>query len=82
MSFKIGDKVKRTDYNIESSVLNVGDEGIVREIIIERDYSPPIYIYMVEFYKTKNKNYQGSRYGMLEEKIELINKKKGNLGGF
>lgn len=81
MSFKIGDIVRRTDYNIEASYLSKGDEGIIIRI---RDNSL-IYNcteYEVEFYNMKKHKNEKRIFGMIKEKLELVNKKKGNLGGF
>ena len=81
MSFKVGDIVRRTDYNIEASYLSKGDEGIIIRI---RDNSL-IYNcteYEVEFYNMKKHKNEKRIFGMIKEKLELVNKKKGNLGGF
>ena len=81
MSFKIGDIVRRTDYNIEASYLSKGDEGIIIRI---RDNSLTYNCteYEVEFYNMKKHKNEKRIFGMIKEKLELVNKKKGNLGGF
>ena len=81
MSFKVGDIVRRTDYNIEASYLSKGDEGII--IRIKNNLS--LYNcteYDVEFYNMKKHKNEKRIFGMIKEKLELVNKKKGNLGGF
>ena len=81
MSFKVGDIVRRTDYNIEASYLSKGDEGII--IRIKNNSS--LYTcteYDVEFYNMKKHKNEKRIFSMIKEKLELVNKKKGNLGGF
>lgn len=77
MSFKVGDKVRRNNVEIESSCLNEGDEGVIVEVINYIRTNEKFY--MVDFTKT-SKKHNRRIIQLREDKLKLV--KKGNLGGF